>query len=31
MEAIRPSSDLQNKYFDISALTREFQEPVLLQ
>lgn len=30
MEAIRPSSDLQNKYLEISALTRESQEPVFI-
>jgi len=30
MEAIRPSSDLQNKYLGISALTRESQEPVFI-
>lgn len=28
MEAIIPSSDLQNKYLEISALTRESQELV---
>ncbi|MFW6680352.1 hypothetical protein ACOAOT_22290 [Lacrimispora sp. AGF001] len=28
MEATRSSSDLQNKYLEISALTRESQEPV---
>lgn len=30
MEAIRPSSDLQNKYLEISVLTRETQEPVFI-
>ena len=30
MEAIKPSSDLQNKYLEISALTRESQEPVFI-
>jgi len=30
MEAIIPSSDLQNKYLEISALTRESQEPVFI-
>jgi len=30
MVAIRPSSDLQNKYMEISALTRESQEPVFI-
>ena len=30
MEAIRPSSDLRNKYPEISALTRETKEPVFI-
>ena len=30
MEAFRPSSDLQNKYLEISALTWESQEPVFI-
>ena len=30
MEAIRPSSDLRNKYPEISSLTRESQEPVFI-
>ncbi len=30
MEAIRPSSDLRNKYLEISALTQESQEPVFI-
>lgn len=30
MEATRSSSDLQNKYLEISALTRESQEPVFI-
>ncbi len=30
MEANRPSSDLQNKYLEISALTWESQEPVFI-
>lgn len=30
MEAIRPSSDLQNKYLEISTLARESQEPVFI-
>lgn len=30
MEAIRPSSDLRNKYPEISALTRETREPVFI-
>jgi PHD/YefM family antitoxin component YafN of YafNO toxin-antitoxin module len=30
MEAIIPSSDLQNKYLEISALTWESQEPVFI-
>lgn len=30
MEAIRPLSDLQNKYLEISVLTRETQEPVFI-
>lgn len=30
MEAIRPSSDLRNKYPELSALTRETREPVFI-
>ena len=30
MEAIITSSDLQNKYLEISALTRESQEPIFI-
>lgn len=30
MEAIRPSSDLRNKYPEISSLTRESKEPVFI-
>ena len=30
MEAIRPSSDLRNKYQEISALARETKEPVYI-
>lgn len=30
MEAIIPSSDLQNKYLEISALIWESQEPVFI-
>jgi len=30
MEAARSSSDLQNKYLEISALMRESQEPVFI-
>ena len=30
MEAIRPSSDLRNKYPEIAALTRETKEPVFI-
>ena len=30
MEAIRPSSDLRNKYPELSALTRETKEPVFI-
>ena len=30
MEAIRPSSDLRNKYPEISALTHETREPVFI-
>ncbi|MEY8356752.1 type II toxin-antitoxin system prevent-host-death family antitoxin [Lachnospiraceae bacterium 54-53] len=30
MEAIRPSSDLRNKYPEISSLTRETKEPVFI-
>ena len=30
MEAIRPSSDLRNKYSEISALARESREPIYI-
>ena len=30
METIRPSSDLRNKYPEISRLTRETREPVFI-
>lgn len=30
MEAIRPSSDLRNKYSEISALARESREPIFI-